>query len=73
MFFYLVSCPLYAAESELKLLEIKEQQPSYNLKLKKIEVSKASSYEILFYQNPILQEGQAYIAPFSLNKKSFAH
>ena len=69
----LTSYPLLAAESELKLLKPKEKKGTYNLELKTIKVTKASSYEILFYQNILLQEGEPYLAPFSLEKKTFAH
>ena len=69
----LTSYPLCAAESKLKLLETEEKKGTYSLKLKNIEITKASSYEILFYQNILLQQGEPYIAPFSLDKKTFAH
>ena len=66
----LISCPLLASEAQPRS---KEAKKSYNLDLKKIELSTPDAYEILYYQNLLLQEGELYLVPFSLSKKTFAH
>ena len=71
--FSLISCPVLMASNSVKYDYNKGQESKYKLKLSEIKITDEKQYDILYYQNILLQRGEAYLKDYKLDKKNLAH
>ena len=55
--FSLISCPVLMASNSVKYDYNKGQESKYKLKLSEIKITDEKQYDILYYQNILLQRG----------------
>lgn len=71
--FSLISCPVLMAATSVKSDYSKSKESKYTLKLSEIKITTEKQYDILYYQNILFQQGEAYIKGYEIDKKNLAH